>query len=377
MEKSFLRKIMIWTLIILIGGGLIVNAQEIDGINYETEVVRVLKVGETESLGDDFFVEDVQKIEVEVLTGDMKGEILTVDNNLSDNLAYNLYFKEGAKATISIEKDIETGEEYINIIDHYRLDYIKYLMIVFAIIVVLIGREKGLRALVSLTFTILAIIYMVLPYILKGYNPIIISIIASIIITIVTIVLITGWTSKSFSAIVGTSLGVLISGIISYYIGSKINLTGLSADDSTMLMFIPQGIDFNFQQLLFSGIILGALGAVMDVGMSVASSVDEIYKANPMLSIKELWTAGLNIGRDVMGTMINTLVLAYAGTSIPSLLLFMAYDSTLMEVVNLDLIATEIVRSISGSIGLVLTIPVTAIISAILLKKKENDEIKE
>ena len=170
--------------------------------------------------------------------------------------------------------------------------------------------------------------------------------------------------------------GVLVAGLISYLVGSQINLTGMSADEATILLYIPQEITFDFRNLLFAGIILGALGAIMGVGMSITSSIDEIYKANNQLSVKELFDSGMNVGKDIMGTMINTLILAYAGTSIPLLLVFMAYETSMTKIINMDIIATEIVRALSGSIGLILTIPITALIASILIRgAKEKDKI--
>lgn len=146
-------------------------------------------------------------------------------------------------------------------------------------------------------------------------------------------------------------------------------MTGMSSEEATMLLYIPQGIAFDFKALLFSGILLGgALGAVMDVAMSIASSIEEVYKANKELSRGQLFSAGMEVGKDVMGTMSNTLILAYTGSSIPLLLLFMAYDTPTVRMLNLDIIATEIVRSLAGSIGLILTIPLTAVVTVLLLK---------
>ena len=208
--------------------------------------------------------------------------------------------------------------------------------------------------------------------ILKGANPIPITILISIVVTILTMFIVGGINKKSIAAVVGTSGGVLVAGIIAYYIGSQVKLTGLSSEEATMLMYIPQEVNFDFRGLLFSGIILGSLGAVMDVGMSIASSMDEIHKANPNLTRKELFKSGMNVGKDVMGTMTNTLILAYTGSSIPVLLLFMAYETSIAKILNLDVIATEAIRSLAGSIGLVLTIPLTALVSSTLIKNSSS-----
>lgn len=374
MKKKIL--ILVGICLLLAGTSL---AQEIDNIKYETEKAEVVKVGEALEV-EDSFEEYHQEIQVRILTGRKKGELATVTNILGDNLAYNIVVEPGDKVALTIETDLALDSEQMVITDYYRIGNIKLLILLFILLVILIGGRQGARALVSLGLTIGAIVYILLPGILKGQNPILLSTLVSIGVTIITILLITGASRKSLAAIVGTSLGVIFAALLAFFIGKTTKLTGLSADDVTMLMYIPQKVSFNFQHLLFAGIILGTLGAVMDVGMSIASAIDEIYQANPSLGAGELFSSGMNVGRDIMGTMINTLILAYTGASIPILLLFMAYDSTILDVINLDMIATEIVRSVSGSIGLILTIPITSLVASLLLdgasRKIESEEEK-
>lgn len=336
------------------------------------EKARVLEAGESE-YGEDLYSEfQMQEVKVEILSGKYKGTVLNIENHLPDNEAYSIFVKKGDKVVVMIEEDDSGYDVYIA--DYHRSNYTLFLVILAGILVLVIGRTKGLKAIISLSLTVAAIIYILLPQILKGVDPILLSIIIAIGITVITIFLVGGINSKSLSAIIGTTVGVVIAGVIAYIVGTKAHLTGLSAEEATMLLYIPQEVTFNFRSLLFAGIILGSLGAVMDVGMSISSSIDEIYNANKNLSIKELFNAGMNVGKDIMGTMINTLILAYAGTSIPLLLVFMAYETSLTKVFNLDVIATEIVRSLSGSIGLILTIPITALVASTLLKRTNKKD---
>lgn len=363
-------------MIFSMGAVLAENSEPIAEVSFLTEKARVLEVGPLVETGGEFYKGQVQAVTLEITSGDYKGEIFEVDNNLAENVAYNIIVEEGDKIVVSIAEGGLSGGPDVNIADHYRGDYLLYLSLIFIVLIIIIGRLKGLRALVSLIITIAAILYILLPAILKGINPVPVSIGIAIAVTIITIFLIGGISQKSVAAIIGTSIGVLVAGLISYLVGSQINLTGMSADEATILLYIPQEITFDFRNLLFAGIILGALGAIMDVGMSIASSIDEIYKANNQLSVKELFDSGMNVGKDIMGTMINTLILAYAGTSIPLLLVFMAYETSMTKIINMDIIATEIVRSLSGSIGLILTIPITALIASILIRgAKEKDKI--
>lgn len=346
------------------------HIENYEEIPYLTEKAKVLETGPLEEIGGEHFDGQIQDVRVKILSGKYKDQVFNIENALSDNQAYNIIVQKGDKVVVLIEETLD-GSIDIFISDYSRGDYLLYLTIIFVALLLLIGGSKGLRAIISLSLTIGSIIYILLPMVLKGANPVPISIAISIGVTIVTIFLVGGINSKGFAAVIGTSMGVIIAGVISYIVGTKVNLTGLSAEEATMLMYIPQGIVFNFKDLLFSGIILGALGAVMDVGMSVASSIDEIYKANNELTTRELFNSGMNIGRDIMGTMTNTLILAYAGTSIPLLLLFMAYETSMVKIMNMDIIATEIVRSLSGSIGLILTIPITALVASVLIKRKD------
>ncbi|SHJ45822.1 Uncharacterized membrane protein [Geosporobacter subterraneus DSM 17957] len=341
-----------------------------DGMNSYTETAVVIGVEDMENSSDALSgFEHIQIVQVKITSGKYKGEVFEIYNNLSGSFVYDIPVKTGDKIVVMVE-ELENGEIDVFIADYMRQDYILYLYLIFVILLLLIGRMKGLKSVISLTITILAVLKILLPLILSGKNPVPVTVFVSIAITIVTIFIVAGINSKSIAAIIGTTTGVIVAGLLAYFIGSKIRLTGLSSEEATMLMYIPQGVTFDFRGLLFSGIIMGALGAVMDIGMSIASAMDEIYRANPMLRRKELFMAGMNVGRDVMGTMTNTLILAYTGSSIPLLLLFMAYETSLVKILNLDIIATEVVRALSGSTGLILTIPITAAVSSMLLKRE-------
>lgn len=319
------------------------------------------------------FVKAIQYVLLEIKSGPFKGELIEVENYISENAIYEIFVEEGDRVIVVTQEEAgELKEVYIS--DYLRENYIYLLLGLFILLIIGIGGIKGIKSVLTLGLTIFLILKVMLPLMLQGIDPILISIAIAIVVTILTILIVGGINSKSISAILGTSIGVIIAGIIAFIVGNQINLTGLSGEEISMLMYIPQNIDLEFRSLLFAGIILGALGAIMDVGMSIASSIEEIYNANKNLTSKDLFKSGMNVGKDIMGTMTNTLILAYTGSSIPLLLLFMAYDTPIRKIMNLDLIATEIVRSLSGSIGLILTVPLTAFIASILVKKSKNRE---
>ena len=185
----------------------------------------------------------------------------------------------------------------------------------------------------------------------------------------ITLLLVSGYNKKTLAAIIGTSGGLISAGIIAQVIGEMAKLTGLGDEESQMLMFIPQNISFDYKGLLFAGILIGALGAAMDVGMSLSSAMFEIKEINPDIKKSDLLKAGMNIGRDMIATMSSTLILAYTGGSLQLMLLFMAHEIPFVDIINQDGYATEVVRSLAGSIGLILTIPITAIAVSFLCEK--------
>ena len=363
------NKLLILTLLLVLLTTSLVFAEEnpMDNLEVNQERAKILSVEEIELDEEELGIIGKQLVQLEVLTGEYKGEKLEIENDLSGHPSYDIVVSQGDKVIIGIETmDGELGEVYIT--DFSRQEYIILLGGVFLILILVIGGEKGFKAILTLILTLLLIFKLLLPLTIKGYNPIPISTIIAILITFLTMLVIGGVNYKSISASIGTSLGVFIAGLLAYIIGSKAKLTGLSAEEAVSLTYLIK--DINMQNLLFAGILLGSLGAVMDVGMSIASSIQEIYTANNEIGQKELFKSGMNVGKDIMGTMTNTLILAYMGSSIPLLLVLMSYEPNFVKIINLDIIATEIIRSLSGSIGLVLTIPITALISSILIKKK-------
>ena len=245
----------------------------------------------------------------------------------------------------------------------------------FVAFLIIFGGIKGLKSIITLFLTGIAIVKILLPMILKGYDPILISLGICAAVTTITLIIISGFNKKTLCAIVGTTGGVVVAGIMALSMGSLAKLTGLGNEEAQMLLFLPQNIDFNFKGLLFAGIILGALGAVMDVGMSIASAMHEIEQTNPSILTKDLIKSGMNVGRDIMGTMSNTLILAYTGGSLHMMLLLMAHKIPFSEVINWDMIASEVVRALAGSIGLIFAIPITAIVSGYIGRDKNEHKV--
>lgn len=334
----------------------------------------VIHVEEKVAEGD--YPYEYQHCVVQILSGQFKDEIVEIENVFSENEFYNIRVKAGDPVILHID-DYGTLKE-VNIADHSRQKVLYGIIGLFLLTLVVVGRLKGFKAVITITLTVGLIYKVLLPGMLAGKNPLLLTIGITTIITFATILIISGFHTKSFASIIGTLFGVIMAGIISMIAGNLVKLTGLSSHEAAMLLYIPQEVTFNYKDLLFSGILLGALGAVMDVSMSIASSIQEIYNANPKLSSGQLFKSGMTVGQDIMGTMSNTLILAYTGSSIPLLLIFLAYETPSIVMFNMDLIATEIVRSLAGSIGLILTIPITALVSVILIRsvQYQNDHFQ-
>lgn len=338
----------------------------------EGEMVRVrarevVKIGEGEEWTG--LPEGVlEKVTVEFLDGPLRGEEAEMEHYRGHDPAYDIVPREGETYLATLV--YEDGEILVlYIMDYVRQQPLGLLAGLLALLLVVVGGMRGLRALVSLGVTLLAVLYGLLPLLLAGWSPIPVAVMTSAAVTALTLGIIGGWGPKTLAAVTGTTVGVLMAGLLAYVFGNWAHLTGLAEQEAVMLMYLPEDIAFDFQGLLFAGIIIGALGAVMDVTMSVASAVEEVRAANPGLSPRNLFDSGLRVGQDVMGTMANTLVLAYAGTAVPLLLLFMAYDTSWLQAINMEFIATELIRALAGTSGLVLSIPATAFSSAWLVRK--------
>jgi len=310
----------------------------------------------------------VQVAKVEIHNKDKKGEIVEITNYIDEIMAYTIEINVGDDVYVFFETD-ENGNEISAHIHEFRRDKDIYLLVgVFVVLMIILGGVQGIKSLITLGLTIAGVYYMMVG-IVNGGNPIFLSVVICFVVTLVTMFLVAGFNLKAISAMAGTFGGVIIAGIIALIVSKSSNLTGLGTSEAQMLLYSNHDTPFNIHGILFASILLGTLGAVMDVCMSIASAINEITDANPLMSTMELFKSGMNIGKDVMGTMVNTLILAYVGTSVFLILIFMVNNTSLIDILNLDLVATEVVRALAGTIGLICAIPITASVSSILEKK--------
>jgi uncharacterized membrane protein len=334
---------------------------------YEGEVVNVIK----ENLQDDKYIEDIelgyQQVSVKILDGPYVENEYEITNNVSR--LYNTVVKKGDKVIVAMYfMDNQLNDVAIS--SFKRTTSLYVMIILFLLVILLVGGFKGLKSIISLLFTMVCVIFLMVPLMLRGVSPIISAIIIAIISTTITLGLVSGANKKSLSAIIGTLIGVLIAGILAYIFGESTNLSGVNLSEVESIMYIAETTNLKIKGIMFAGILISALGAVMDVAMSISSSIFEISSIDKSMSIKALFKSGMNIGRDIIGTMSNTLILAFAGGAINVLILLYSSNMTANRLLNLDILGTELIQGLAGTIGIVLTVPATAIISAYLCKKK-------
>ncbi len=309
----------------------------------------------------------VQTLEIKITNGDYKGDTEIITNTLAGT-EYDIKLKAGDNINVSLIK--EENSFYFH--SYEKSNSIILLLILFCLLVIVIGKLKGVKALISLIITIALIIFGLVPLLLEGYNPVILSIITCVLATVFTFLITTGFSKKTLIAIIGVAGGLIAAGLIAFIFMNLMHLTGVAGESEQMLFYLPGDITFDFKGLLFAGIIIGALGACMDVAMELTSSLTEIKLHNPKISDKKLINSGFNIGKDIMGTMVNTLILAYTGSSLSTILLFVGFNKGLTEIVNLESIATELIRALAGSTGLLLAIPITIFVFVLLNKKRKD-----
>lgn len=339
-------------------------------INTDSIRAKIVQIVSTKkkniTAGDKDIILEEQTLKIQILSGKHKGESVTVKNTADPSRQGNLIFNEGDQVFLSISEDNKGNITSSNIYQVARDKPLAYLLVFFIFSMLLIGKGKGFKSIITLTFTCFMVIKVFLNLILQGYNPIAISIFVCIAITIVSLVMIGGINRKTVSAIIGTISGVVISGIISFMVVNMTKVSGVGTEEAQLLMDIPLKYTLDFKAILFAAILIGSLGAVMDVSISIASTMTEIKEAHPKITAGRLMKAGMIVGRDTMGTMATTLILAYISGSICLVLGYLANNSNFLDIVNQDMIACEIIKTLAGSIGLIFTIPITVILCCIL-----------
>ncbi len=316
------------------------------------------------------FIKGEQHVKVKITEGKFKDQVFETTHVKTGNLAYDFDVFKGDKVILNLDV-VDEKVEAVHVAHFDRQSTVNYVFYFFVAALVVVGGWRGFKSLVSLILTGVAVVKILIPAILAGKSPVVSAVIVAAGVTAVTFLLVSGVNRKSLAAIIGTVMGTVVASLMAGLTITQARLTELATEEGGMLLGMPQAGVIDFQGLLLAGIIVGALGAMMDVAISVSSSVYEFKTLNPELGVWQLMRSGLNVGRDIIGTMANTLILANAGGSLSLILIIMGYQIPFIKIVNLDLFTNEIVRSLAGSIGLFFAIPFTALVSSFLFASKK------
>ena len=309
-----------------------------------------------------------QKVRVKMLTGVRKGEELDVTS--SSGYLFGAACTVGMKVIVMQSVAGETTIASVYSQDREWVIYIFALLYLLALCI--IGGKQGIKGCLGLIFTFFCVIFVYLPLVYLRYSPFWSAVFICFLTTLVTMYLIGGPTKKTCAATLGTLAGVVLAGISAWCFSKASGISGYNVSDIETLMTLWNTNRIQVGGLLFSGLLISCLGAVMDVAMSISSAIDEIYKQNSSLTRKELFKAGMRVGRDMMGTDSNTLILAFAGSSVSTLLLDYAYDLPYQQIINSNNIGIAIMQGLAGSFGIVLSVPLTVLICTILFHKNET-----
>ena len=324
--------------------------------NYKSEIIKIIESTSTQVLFPNY--------EVKILEGNNAGKVI---NTYSNGYKYKI----GDKVFLEETKE-KDGFMYYNLGESLKYDSLILTLFLFVGVIVVVFGKKGLRALSSLAVSLGIIFFVLLPLTLKGYNPVLVASFISVCLLFTVMFLTHGNNRVTYSALLGCSISIFITIIISYITIISANITGFVDETSSYLYFNTEGV-INFPLLVIASIITGVIGVVDDGAITQAGIVAELKHANKNLSKAEYYKRAMRVGSDHAGAMINTLVLAYVGSALPLLLLMYTSKLDTLFLLNKEIIATEIFRSLIGSVGLLLAIPVTTLIAVYLVTDHEKN----
>ena len=311
-----------------------------------------------------------QYLELEILSGPYKGAVLEAVNYLT---AYsNIDCSLGTRVIVRLDVD-DNGDPYVVSIPNYDRGIVLVgMLVVFGLLLIIIGGKKGIMALLGLAYTLAGIWYLLIPMVLKGAPSIPSAVLIAALTAAASLLMLTGFSRKTLCAGLGCVCGVAAAGLFAWVVGIITPIGGFNMSEAEELVLRAYDSHLEIRGLLVSGILIAALGAVMDVAMSISSACHELRTVNPDMTAGQLFRSGMNIGQDAMGTMANTLILAFAGASFNMLLLFQVYHYPMIQIINSDTMAIELIQSVAGSVGIILTVPLVSLFAALLMGRKRR-----
>lgn len=382
LEKQNYKPILVYLIVLAVSILYIVIGHEIAMIDYhsfngddQSIVVKATVLEITDRQSDSYQISETEYAENETIlfqakvrSGEEKGQVIEAAQTLDYFTAINLRAVEPGDRVLLYTIPDGMAENQWLLSDYERSDQIMILLVLFLILLLIFGRWQGFNTIVSLALTCLAVFYVFIPAVLAGESIYLWSVATCIYVTLMTLFIVNGVNRKSIAAILGCLAGVTLSAVLTLIMDQTMLLTGVLDENSVILYGLRPEDPLNLRAIIFASIIIGAVGAIMDVSISIAAALAELKEKLPHISFKELWQSGMTISRDIMGTMSNTLILAYIGGFMSCVLLMVAYNSSMVDLLNREVIVVECLQALVGSLGILMTLPFTSVICAFLFK---------
>lgn len=312
-----------------------------------------------------------QTVSVKITKGSQIDQVISIDHRASSmNLVQYQKYQEGDKIKVIAAQNSD-GNLIYSIDGHLKREGLLQLLGLFLIVVLVVGRVWGALSILGLAVSFLVIFQVIIPLIIKGTNPVVAAVVGAMIIVPTTFYISHGFNKKTHVGVVATTIGLIITGVLAVYFVNATHLTGFASEEASFLQIERSG-SINIRQLLLAGIIIGTLGILDDVTVGQASLVEQLKRANRNFSRKQLFKNGMKVGQDHISSMVNTLVLVYAGSALPLLLLFFDSQHGFVDILEFELITEEIVRMLVGSIGLVLAAPLATALAALVFANQDE-----
>lgn len=343
-----------------------------DATGVEFETGRVLEIRADNTVIDDTtdgLRRGSMELLLEILTGRYKGDTLVVTNYFS--AMYNVDVGVGDKVILRVDTVAE-GDYQVSIYNYNRTPLLLVFIGIFALALILIGGKQGLQAFLGLVFTFVSIVFFLVPMTLRGAPSVLLTILLVAVTSVVSFYLLGGWQPKTVGATLGCLCGVCFAALLGAVASRLVHVSAYQMDEAEALMLAQYENALQMRGLFLSGVLIASLGAVMDIAMSVASAMDELKSKRTDITRRELFLSGMRVGKDATGTMANTLVLAFAGSSFNMMILIYSYRVSFTQLMNTDFVAVELIRGLAGSLGIIGAVPCVAAITAFLLSRKTD-----
>ncbi|MDW5299191.1 MAG: YibE/F family protein [Sedimentibacter sp.] len=342
-------------------------------VNSEGVRAKVISVDNSGMYKTGMITQGGQNCEIEIETGSHKGENVKGVNLFVGKYEFDKIFKEGDKSWVLLEFDSEGNIIFANMIDYYRIDKQIFLIGLFVLTIIIFSGFTGVRTLLSFSFAVLSIWKILIPLMLKGYNPLFVGLIVGNALTVTTLLLVAGFTKKAYAAIISSIGCSLITAFIAVIFTRYFNIDGTVMQWSESLLYAGF-MSLDLTSIFEAGVYLACSGAILDLAIDISASLEEIIKNNPGITKKNLIKSGLTIGKSVVGSQTTTLLLAYMGSYISVMMVYMAQGTPMMNILNSKAISAEILHTFVGCLGLVLVSPLTSLICGFMYYKNKFTE---